>query len=419
MIGDVFSAVLSIWFLIFPPILLFLFKHLWLGHTHGQYGAQLKWVLLEIIPPREVEKSPQLMESIFTGFGGVIKGLTVAEEWIKGEFATSFSLEMASIEGKVHMYVRTQVGFRNLVEAHFYAQYPDVEISEVPDYVDMVPKTVPNKKWDLWGVDFVLLKEDLYPIKTYKYFEESVTGKMIDPLAGVIEVMSKLGPGQHLWLQYIITPIKEDWAKIGQKTVDEFLGKAPKASGNVFARFLTDVVDVFANLGKGLLGQEVTFTAADGKEKKDESPVEFRLTPGEKEVLKALQENLGKPMFKTRMRHVYVAERSVFHKPTGVSALIGAIKQFNSFNLNSLVPKDSAKTYAQYFFTQSRLRFRQRRIFNRYIARDSDPHETLFLFSTEELATVFHIPDMAVVAPALTRVAAKRSGAPTNLPVQL
>jgi hypothetical protein len=52
------------------------------------------------------------------------------------------------------------------------------------------------------------------------------------------------------------------------------------------------------------------------------------------------------------------------------------------------------------------------------MTRDSDPQSTRFLFSTEELATIFHIPDMGVLAPSLTRVSAKRGGAPANLPTQ-
>ena len=37
--------------------------------------------------------------------------------------------------------------------------------------------------------------------------------------------------------------------------------------------------------------------------------------------------------------------------------------------------------------------------------------------STEELATIFHMPDMSVMAPSFTRVAAKRATAPSNLPI--
>ena len=179
-----------------------------------------------------------------------------------------------------------------------------------------------------------------------------------------------------------------------------------------------NILDVFANLARGLMGQPVVFGGDAAPEKKEEQPLEFRLSPGEKDVLKALQGNLAKQMYKTRMRHIYIGRREVFSKPTGVSAFIGGIKQFNDQNLNSIVPNDDAKTYANYIFTEERLRYRQRRLLRRYNARDSDPQSSRFLFSSEELATIFHIPDMAVIAPSLTRVSAKRGGAPANLPFQ-
>jgi hypothetical protein len=413
-----FSAALDVWFIIFPPLLFFLFQILWKLRVEEEYASKLKWVLLELIPPRDIEQSPLPMESIYAGFAGVIKTSTTAEVWVKGEFPDSFSLELVSTEGDIHLYIRTQKRYRDLVEANFYAQYPNIEIIEVPDYTENVPDTVPNKGWDLWGTDFVFAKDDLYPIRTYKYFEESVTGKMIDPLGGLIETMAKIGPGQHLWLQYIVTPFKEDWYDIGQKTIDEFLGKVEEKKMGVLRHIVHDFLDVFKNIGGGLMAREIEFKSPEEKKEDEEAPVEFRLTPGEKEVLKALEANLGKQMFKIRMRHVYIARKEVFHKATGVSAFIGAIKQFNDFNLNSFKPEDNSKTYANYLFTHERLRYRQRRILRRYIKRDADPQNTRMLLSTEELATVFHIPDMAVVAPTMVRVAAKRGGAPVNLPIQ-
>jgi hypothetical protein len=41
------------------------------------------------------------------------------------------------------------------------------------------------------------------------------------------------------------------------------------------------------------------------------------------------------------------------------------------------------------------------------------------MFSTEEMATIFHMPDMSVIAPTLQRVTAKRGSAPMNLPIEL
>lgn len=419
MMFGAFSSVLDVWFILFPPLLYFLFKLFWAQHVQGQYASSIKWVLLEIFPPRDSEKSPLLMESIYSGLAGIHSTPSAAEEWIKGVYVPSFSLEMVSTEGQVHFYVRSPKNFQNLVEAHFYAQYPGVEITESEDYVYQVPHTVPNNEWDLWGTDFLLSADDLYPIKTYKYFEETVTGKMIDPLAGLIEAMSKIGPGQHLWLQFIITPLHANVMKGLQKTIDAFLGKSEEKHGSLVGDLFSGIRDIFANIIKGVVGSELTFSSGEGKESKDEDPVEFRLTPGEKEKLKALEANIGKQMFRTRMRHIYIGRRDVFDKSTGVSAFIGAIKQFNDHNLNSFRPDDNTKTYSYYIFKDARLRYRQRRLFRRYIKRDSDPQETRFMLSTEELATVFHIPDMSITSPSLTRVASKRGGAPANLPIQM
>lgn len=413
-----FSVAGDVWYIVLPPILYFLFMLLWMDHVNAKFASKWEWVLLEIIPPREVEKSPHPMELIFSGFAGVIKTPSTVEEFVGGEIPTSFSLELVSIEGQVHFYIRTLKGFRNLVEAHFYAQYPDVEIIEAPDYVTLVPRSVPNNEWDLWGVEFKLLKDDLYPIRTYKFFEESVTGKMLDPLAGLLETMGKIGPGQHLWLQFIMTPVKEDWgSKTGQATIEEFLGHEKVESPGIFARLWHDFAEVFSNLFTALMAKEIEWTALGEAPAKDEAPVEFRLTPGQKDVLKALESNIGKPMFKIKMRHVYVGRRAGFSKQTGVSAFIGGIKQFNDLNLNSMVPDDLTKTYANYLWVDSRTRYRQRKLFRRYISRDTDDQTNRFMLSSEELATIFHIPDMTVMAPSLTRVVAKRGGAPANLPV--
>ncbi len=418
-IAVIASVASDVWYVVVPFFAYPIFMLLWLDSRNEKFSSKIEWVLLEIISPKELEKSPHPMELIYSGFAGVIKSSNVFEEYVLGEFPAKFCLELVSTEGQVHMYIRTQKQFRNLVEAHFYGQYPNVEIVEAEDYTKAVPRTIPNKDWDLWGTEFKLFKPDLYPIRTYKFFEESVTGKMIDPLAGLIETMGKIGPDQHLWLQFLITPIKEDWGpKKGQATIEEFLGHEEVKGMGIFARVWHDLSDVFRNLFSGLLGNELTWTSLEEKAAAEEQPVEFRLTPGQKDTLKALESNISKPMFQTKMRHIYLGKREHFSKATGVSAFIGGIKQFNDLTLNSMVPDDLTKTYAGYLMVEQRLRYRQRRIFRRYITRDSDPVENRFLFSSEELATVFHLPDMQVLAPALTRVTSKRGGAPGNLPVQ-
>ncbi len=406
-INDVFS---HIWFIVFPIAFYQLFKLIWKDYVQIKWLSSIEYVQLEIIPPRNLEKSPQPMESIFSGISGVLKTHNVIEEWVKGEITFKFSFELVSDEGNVHFYIRTPRQFRNLIEAHLYAQYPEVIINEVPDYVRDVPVIIPNKEWDLWGTDFELCKPDPYPIKTYRYFEESVTGKMIDPLAGLVETMGKLGPGQKIWFQYVVIPLKENWNVEEHKLIDEITGRAGNKK-RFFEQLLKDLSDIFGNIFKALFGP-VEFAKEESKE---EAPLEFRLTPVEKEVLKAVEGNLGKNMFQVKMRFIYLGRRENFDK-TIVSSFMGGLKQFNDMNLNNFRPNDKSKTYALHFMVKERTRFRQRKIFKRY--RDRDPSGVTFVLSTEELATVYHMPDMSVVSPSLSFVEAKRGSAPPNLPVE-
>lgn len=406
-IAEVFSYV---WFIILPVAFYYLFKLIWKDYIQVfKWLPSLKYDVLELVPPRNIEKSPQPMESLFWGISGVLTTHNALEEWVKGQMTFRFSFELVSDEGTVHFYVKTPKQFRNLIEAHLYAQYPDVIINEVPDYVTNVPVVVPNKEWDLWGTDFDFVKPDPYPIRTYRHFQEDVTGKMIDPLSALVENMGKLGPGQKIWFQYVVIPLHETWNVDEHKIIDELAQRTKKPEG-AFESLWKDLTDIFSNILGGLFSPP-EFAK---KEEKEEAPLEFRLTPVEKEILKAVENNIGKNMFRVKVRFIYLGKRENFDK-TAVSAFIGGIKQFNDINLNSLKPNDKSKTYASFLWINARLRFRQRKIFKRY--RDRDPTGVTVVLSTEELATVYHMPDMSVVAPGVTFVEAKRGGAPANLPI--
>jgi hypothetical protein len=151
------------------------------------------------------------------------------------------------------------------------------------------------------------------------------------------------------------------------------------------------------------------------EEKKQDSPLEFRLTPGEKKTLEGLEKNLGKVFYRSKMRFMYLGRRENYDS-SFYGTFIGGIKQFNDDNMNSLKPESTSKTSAYYWLTKSRLRYKQRKLFRRYKNRSMDG-KTITL-STAELATLFHVPDMNVMAPSISRVEAKRGGAPSNLPIE-
>ena len=88
-------------------------------YRHFSGLASMEWVLLEIKISKEITKTPQAMEI-------VLALLSQDDTW--------FSLEMISIEGKVHFLVRCERKFKGLVESQFYSQYGGVDIFEVDDY---------------------------------------------------------------------------------------------------------------------------------------------------------------------------------------------------------------------------------------------------------------------------------------------
>jgi hypothetical protein len=404
---------LHIWWIILPVAFYNLFELLWIdfvaGYSAHSFAAGKKFTLLEIIPPREIERGPKIMESFFVGLSGTLAGVDNYSKYLKGAvFTDPFSLELVSDGGKIHFYIRTETNHRNLVEAQIYAQYSGAEVVEVEDYCGRFPRIIPNKNWNMWGTDFEFVRPNAYSIKTYDRFEESITGEMIDPMAALLEIFGTLPPGQNAWLQFVIQPLSERWSagEAQQAVLNKITGRGSEPPKDIFGHLM----DVFSNILNGLFGT-VEFKSA---EKKEQMPLEARLTPAEKDTLKAVEEKLGKNCFNTKMRLILLGRKENFSR-SKVGAIIGAIKQFNDINMNQVKPEDTSKTYANVFRVGPRADFRKRKLYTRYCSRSTDG--ALMVFSTKELATMFHLPDMNVKSPAIPRVSSKLGSAPINLPI--
>ena len=407
----IFLVLFKFWWILLPPILYFGFKSLWMdfviSRSQNSWLKSLQWTMLEIIPPKELERGPKPMESIFHGLAGVIETNNAFKEFLVGRLNDSFSLELVSLGGEVHFYIRTQKKYRNMIEANVYAQYPDAEIIEVEDYMQKFPRVAPNKYWQVWGTDMELLMPDPYPIRTYDKFEEDITGTMIDPVASFLELLGNLPSGQNMCLQLLVKPLEEDWRDEEMKIIEKLAGRVgSKKKGPV-----EHMQEVITHLPGGFVAPIEYPESA----KKEEQPLEFRLTPGEKDQLKAIEENLTKNMFQTKMRLIYLGRKEGFNM-AHVNGFFGALRQFNSLNLNGFKPNNISKTFAYYVSVDKRANYRKRKIYRRY--RDRDPDGVKFVLSTSELATVYHFPDMGVKAPSFSRVGAKTGTAPYNLPIQ-
>jgi len=400
-------------------------KSLWRDWRQTLYHvATRNFIMLAIDVPRDNEQSPKAVEYIFAHLHGVLPGSNnMYEEWWEGKTEDYFSMELVSIEGYVQFLVYTQEEYRDTVESAFYAQYPDAEITQVEDYVngqngEFKNLKFPSQKYKLFGTEFVLAKNQAYPIRLHPEFEHSLSQEFKDPMASLLENMNKIGPGEQIWLQLVITPERDkNWQpaannvamKIAGKKIDAPSGRVDKIAGGFIKWLDAFGVAVFP-----------FYNATEESDKKDDLPsLMLHLTPTEKAQIEGIQLKADKMAFWCKFRFIYIAEKEIYSKQRGVSTILGSMKQFSSLNLNSFVMHKYTKTSGMdYIFTEKRMARRQNNILLAFQERARSEGSDGIVLNIEELATIYHFPTITVKAPLVSRTQSKRSSAPVSLPIQ-
>jgi len=401
---------------VFLFTLLWGFWQIWVFNIREKYAASVNYILLAIDIPKSNEQSVKAMEQFFTHLAGAHSTPNLIEKYWQGKTQLSFSLELISLDGYIQFLIRTPAEFRDLVESAIYAQYPDAEITEVTDYVETVPSLYPNDEYNLWGAQFVLANKDPYPIRTYTEFEHplgSLEQQFLDPMAALLESLSKLRNGEQVWLQILITPIDDKWKEEGIKIAKKLIKAKVEEKGTLLDKALEFPLKVL-----GEVSEEIFPLGLGGEEKKETPPsiMQF-LSPGEKAAVEAIQHKISKIGFKVKFRMIYVAKKEIFNRARGVAPIIGAIKQFNTLNLNAFKPAKKTVTKVNYFFVERRTNKRRNKIIRAYKLRSPGRGVNPFILNVEELASIFHFPISNVKAPLLKKTESKKAEPPVGLPL--
>lgn len=380
-----------------------------------KFLANLKYVVLAIDIPKGNEQTPLAVELIFSHLHGIQRSGNWRDRNLKGFLQPPMSFELISVEGQIQFIIRCLEDHRDLVEAAVFAQYPDAAISEVPDYVDFIPDDGLDAGYDLWGTELQLAKPEVYPIRTYPNFEHSLSGNFIDPIASLLEILSRLGPGEHLWLQLVLAPADDKWKEGVKAELKKFLGDAPPPS-QLFGGIPQQVaVDLYGAVTSTLLPAIAPGEAK--KEKKDKGKY-TDLSPGEMNVIKAMQVKASKIGWKTKFRVVYGGQKEALNRGRGVTGTLGALRQFNAQDANNFRPVKQTMTIPNTLFPKGSLRKKQDRILRSYKQRAFHFGTIPFVLNIEELASIFHFPVLTVKAPMVQRTEARRGEPPSRLPIE-
>ena len=364
-----------------------------------------KNTLLELRIPRELDKGPQAMEQILLSIHGMMgKPSDWNKIWLDGEVQSWFSLEMASIGGEVHFYIRMPKKSKNLVEAVVLSHYPNIEVSEVEDYVSLLPETTADmyaEEKDVWGTEMKLAKDPLYPIRTYAAFGASEESKVaLDPISSFLEVLGKLKQEEFAGIQILIQSADKDWGKKWIEALDKI--RTPKVVGDKVQ--LTDPKETTA-------------------------------------VIDSVARNLAKSAFRTLIRVLYVGPKTMYKDGSGFirGGVTGAFNQYssptlNAFKANGAVGTSVDKWKRPYLMNDVRLEMKKQRILwnyrNRVLAPKTFVEKFFTSFSTngnksemfelalDGVATIFHPPTSVVLTtPHMRRVESKKAGPPVGLPI--
>ncbi|MBU3896255.1 hypothetical protein KKG36_03025 [Patescibacteria group bacterium] len=430
--------VINVWWWLIIPILLV--KHLeqyYLWWIRWDFWVpKKKWAVLEITPPRESLTPFKAMEDIFTVIWTIYDGANWREKWCEGELDIGpewASFEIAGAEGDIHFYIRCLDVHRHVMESAIYSHYPETEIRQVSDYTKSVPQNIPNEDWNIYGCEFILAKDNVYPIKTYsKFFEPggekiSQEEKRIDPIVSFLESLARLGPGENLWFQIVAIPIAHaDWpmAESSKKAINKIAKREDKKEYG----WLEAIARVISGFWEGFTmpGDAEGNITSLSEEKSETGEREMLLTPGEREILQDIEEKLKKPAYVTVIRGVYIAKRKNWnssHRKIGEAFM----PHFGQQHENFFVFHAKTRTKIHWLFRKKRLLLRQRKMFMNYVLRYPPMYPKWLRGDTgvswlgaEELATIWHFPTKisALVAPKVVHVEAKRGGPPPNLPVE-
>lgn len=398
------SAFHTLWSLIWiwlPIVLGSIFLDFWIRAKRAEYINTQGQVLLELKLPKEVSKSPEAMELIIGSLSQPGVG-SLIDVYLKGKIRPWFSLEIVSIGGQVKFFIWSQKNFRNMIESQIYAQFPTVEVHEVPDYA--LQTTYDPETMNLWGTQFKLSKADAYPLKTYidygldKNPDEEFK---IDPMTPLVEFMGSLKPAENMWIQILVQAHKKE----GLKDLRVF--EKPDWKKEVEVEM------------KKIIEEQALIKAEEGK-----TASLAGLTDVQKDVIKSMQRNLGKTALETMVRGVYFAPKDIFN-PGNIGGLAGGFRQYGSGLSNSFQPGFTIGYEYPWQDFRGRKAARDKvHLFDAYRKRSffHAPYRHFhgskpFILTTEELATLFHFPGSVLSTPTLDRTMSKKSEAPANLPI--
>ena len=306
-------------------------------------------------------------ETLFSALGG-LKPERGFWSWLVGR-TDNFALEIVAHEKLVTFYVTVPRRYQEFVEQQIHAQWSDTFVEPVEDYNMFAPTGTVVAGY------LKFKKENLLPLKTYK----DIDG---DPLNALTNALSKVGESDGLAIQYVLRPAASGWRSLGLKVVKNM------QAGMTF------------NEAKHGKKSHSWFAGKDTLEKDKEKMRERKLSAAETKMLEGIENKLSKAALETTIRVVASAgtsEQAMMY----LTNVLQAFGQYNIYEYGNAFEKSIPSS--------------RHAIIEGFIFRTHSSKHSLIL-TTEELASLWHLPLPTTETPNIRWMNARTAPAPTNTP---
>jgi hypothetical protein len=318
-------------------------------------------VLLLLQVPRTNDKKELAAEQMFASLHGLLT-LPSQRKFRNVAHRVRISFEIAVLEKRIGFYVCVPKYLKDFVEEQIYAQYPNVQISEVEDFSRVEESTTMSL-----AAEMRLANNQALPIKTFQSFE-------VDPLAAITATLAKFEEGEEAWIQLVMQPASKNWHRKSERYISGLReGGSGTSPGALF---------------KALVAPP---------EQKSSTP---KLTEYDQARASGAEDKSHKLAFETSLRIIYRGNVSSHQATLRIQSIIASYKQFNTTYLNG--------------FEQARVS-QDAAVLRQYRTRQLGSKSSLL--NIEEVATLCHLPHTNVETPYILWAPSQTAEPPANLPV--
>lgn len=340
-----------------------------------EWLASQEYTTLRISVPKNNDKKPLSAEQMFASIHGIYSE--------NSKYQNHLSFEIVAKDKYIQFYVYVPKHIKDFVEGQIYAQYPTVEIHEVPDYTKSV---IQSSGLNFATCDLVMTKPDVYPVKFFTDFE-------VDPLSGITSVMTKLNPGEEVWFQLILKPVGDRWQEKGNRIISAVrAGRKPGGAGisGLITNYLKQFFQAFM--------RQALQPGAETENKQDE----IKLPATVEEALKGIEQKIMKLGFETKIRILSISNDPISAK-VRCQSVSAAFKQFNTTNLNG--------------FKAGEISNNNHELWTDFTERSFEDDGNIL--NIAELASIYHLPHETVATPNIVWSGSKKGEPPANLPLRI